>query len=80
MTALRALDRHLDALPDAGRLRRCDRREPFILRLLARLATLGFVLQPLVMKEGLLAGSPDKMLVTINAENRAIRMFYFRAR
>jgi hypothetical protein len=55
-------------------LRRGDRSQPFVLRLLARLAALRFILQSLVVKEGLLAGCPDEILVTVYAFDGAIWM------
>jgi hypothetical protein len=39
------------------------------------LATLGFVLESLVVKENLLAGCPDKVLVTIDAPDWSILIF-----
>ena len=38
----------------------------------AGFATLGFVLQPLVMKKDLLAAGPDKVFTAVNAFYRAI--------
>jgi len=40
--------------------------------LLAGLATLGFILQALIMKEDLFTGSPDEVLVAINASDRPV--------
>lgn len=79
MSALRALHGNLDALPHSRRLRRGDSSEAFILRLLAGFASLGLVLQSLVMKKGLLPRRPDEMLTTVYALDRAIRMFDFGA-
>jgi hypothetical protein len=56
---------------------RCrDSSQPFILRLLARFAALGFVLQSLVVEECLLAGCPDEILVTVYAFDGAIWMLW----
>ena len=75
LATLCALNRNLDALPHAGSLRGGDGSQPFILRLLARLATLRFVLQSLVMEKCLFAGSPDEILVTVYALDAAVWMF-----
>jgi hypothetical protein len=48
-------------------LRGGDCRETFILGLLAGLASLGLVLQALVMKEDLFAASPDEVVAAIDA-------------
>jgi hypothetical protein len=61
-----------NALPDSGNLGRGDGRQPIILSLLAGLAALRFVLQALVVKEDLLAGSPNKGLAAIDACDRSI--------
>jgi hypothetical protein len=50
-------------------LRRGDGGQPFVFRLLAGLATLGLVLQSLVVEKDLLSGGPDEMFITVNAEN-----------
>jgi len=55
LSALCALHRYLDALSHSRRLRRGDSSQAFVLRLLAGLATLGFVLEALVVEEYLLA-------------------------
>jgi len=57
-------------------LRSGDGSQSFILCLLARLATLWFVLQPLVMEKRLFPGSPDEILITVYAFDRAIRMLW----
>jgi hypothetical protein len=73
---LGALHGNLDALPNSGSLRRCDSSQPFVLRLLTRLAAFGFVLQSLVMEKCLFAGRPDEILVTIYASDGAIWMLW----
>ena len=77
LTALRAVDRDLDALAHAGRLRGRDGREPFVLGLLAWLAALGLVLQTFVMEKDLLTRSPDEFFAAINAAYRAVLEFNF---
>ena len=51
-----------------------DSSESFILSLLAGLATLGLILQALVMKEGLLARRPNEILITVYTPDGAIRV------
>jgi hypothetical protein len=63
-------------LTNPGGLRGGNRGEPFVLGLLAGLATLGLVLQSLVMKEDLLAARPDEILCAINAFDDAILEFH----
>jgi hypothetical protein len=63
-------------LPDSGSLRSGDGSQSFILGLLARLATLWFVLQSLVVEKRLFPGSPDETLVTVYAFDSAIRMLW----
>lgn len=75
LSALRALHRDFDSLPHSRRLCCRNCREPFVFSLLAGFATLGFVLQSLVVKENLLAGSPDKVLVTIDTPDWPILIF-----
>ena len=72
LTALRAINRHFDALADTGCLRGGDGRQSFVLRLLAGLTTLRFVLQPFVMKERLLAARPDEIFIAINTTDVTI--------
>ena len=67
LSALSALHGDLDALTNSGRLSCRDRRQPLILCLLARLTTLGLVLQSFIVKEDLLSCSPDKVVAAINA-------------
>jgi hypothetical protein len=43
--------------------------------LLARLAALRFVFQAFVMEEHLLAGSPDEVLVTVDASDCPVLIF-----
>ena len=78
LPALRALHGDFNPLPDTGCLRSGNGCEPFILGLLARFATLGFVLQTFVVKEDLLASRPDEIISTINTLNRAVFEFSFR--
>jgi len=72
LSALCALHRYLDALSHSRRLRRGDSSQAFVLRLFAGLATLGFVLEALVVKEYLLACSPDEVLVAVDAPDGAV--------
>jgi hypothetical protein len=73
LPALCALHRDFYALADAGSLGGGNGRQSLVLGLLAGFATLGFVLQTLVVKEDLFASSPDEILSTVNAFDRAIR-------
>src|SRR5215210_1488647 len=72
LPALRALNRDLYPLADAGGLCGGDGGQPLVLRLLAGLAALGLVLQPLVVEEELLAARPDEILSAVDAKDRAI--------
>ena len=72
MAALGALNGDLDSLANAGGLRGSDGCESFVLGLLARLASLGFVLQTLVVEEDLLASRPHEIICAINAFDRAV--------
>lgn len=65
LSALSALDGNFDALSYSRRLRGCNRSQSFVFRLLARLAALWFVFEPFIVKENLLAGSPNEILVTV---------------
>jgi hypothetical protein len=78
LPALRALDGDFDSLAHTRCLRGSNCCEPFILGLLARLATLGFILQTFVVKEDLLASRPDEIVSTINTLDWAV--FEFRLR
>ena len=69
LAALRALNGDLYALANAGGLGGGDCCEPFVLGLFAGLASLGFILQTFVMKEDLLASSPDEIICTVNTLN-----------
>jgi len=53
-------------------------REAFVLCLFARLAAFGFVFQTLVVKENLLACSPDEVLIAVDALDSTILIFSFR--
>jgi hypothetical protein len=66
LRALRALNRDFDALANARCLRGGNCCEAFILGLLAGFASLGFVLQPFIVKENLLARRPDEVLSAVN--------------
>jgi hypothetical protein len=68
---------NLDALSHSRRLGRSNRSQAFVLSLLARLAPLRFVFQPFVVKEYLFAGSPDEILVAINAPDWAVLILAF---
>ena len=72
LTALRALNRHLDALSYAGGLRGGNGRQPFVLRLLAWFATLWLILETLVVEKRLLARSPNEILIAIDTLDAAI--------
>ncbi|HYE66775.1 MAG TPA: hypothetical protein VD966_14395 [Pyrinomonadaceae bacterium] len=76
MPALCALHGDLDALANAGSLRRGNRRETLVLGLLAGLAPLGLILQTLVVKEDLLAGGPDEIFSAVNTPDRVILEFH----
>jgi hypothetical protein len=78
LPALRTLHGDFDALAHTRRLRGGNRCEPFILGLLARLATLRLILQTFVVKEDLLASRPDEIISTVNAFDRAVFEFRFR--
>jgi hypothetical protein len=80
LSALRALHGHFDALSHSRRLRRGNSSQPFILGLLAGLAALGFVFESLIVKENLLARSPNKVFVTIYTLDWAIQIFCFSIR
>ena len=76
LTTLRALHGDLNALTDSRCLRRGNCCQPFVFRLLTRLAALGFVLQTLVVEKGLFSRCPDEILVTVYAPDRAIGIFW----
>jgi hypothetical protein len=67
LPALSALDGNFNSLTNTGCLRCRYCREPFVLGLLAWLATLRLVLKALVVKEDLFATRPDEVLPTVNA-------------
>ena len=67
MGALRADYGDFDPLAHTGSVRRRDGRQSLILCLLANLATLWGVLQSLIVKKYLFAGSPQKALTTVDA-------------
>jgi hypothetical protein len=72
LAALGAVHSHFNALLDSGDLGRGYRRQAIILSLFAGLTTFRFVLQTLVVKEHLLANSPNKWLTAIDARDRSI--------
>jgi hypothetical protein len=72
-----ALHRYLNALSHSRRLRRRNCSQTFVLGLLARLATLWFVFESLVVEEYLLARSPDKVFVAVNAPDRTVLILAF---
>jgi hypothetical protein len=78
LAALRALNRNLNPLANTGSLRGGNRSEPFVLGLLARFASLGFILQTLVVKEDLLASRPDEIISAINTFDRTVVKFHLR--
>jgi hypothetical protein len=75
LSALGALDRNLDTLPDTGRLGCCNGCQALIFSLFARLATLGLVAESLVVEKDLFPGRPDKVLTTIYALDRSVLVF-----
>ena len=77
LSTLGALYRDFDALSHSRRLRCCDCREAFVLSLFAGLAPLWFVFQSLVVEENLFTRSPDEVLVTVYAFDKAILIFTF---
>jgi hypothetical protein len=75
LAALSAGDVYFNFLFDSGNLRRGDSGQTIVLGVLAGLATLGFVLQTLVVKENLLAHGPDELSTAIDASDGSIREF-----
>jgi hypothetical protein len=63
---------NFNPLSDAGNLGLGDSRQSIVFGLFAGLASLGLVLQAFVVKEDLLAHSPNKWLVAIDAVDRSI--------
>ena len=72
IAALGAGHSHFNPLLDSGNLGRGNRCQSIVLGLLARLAALRFILQTLVVKENLLANSPNELLAAIDAANRSV--------
>jgi hypothetical protein len=72
LSTLGALYGNFDSLSHSRRLRGSNSCQPFILGLLARLASLRLVFQALIMKENLFSRSPNKVLGTIHASDWAI--------
>src|SRR5712692_7602428 len=64
-----------DFLLNSGSLRRGDSRQSIVLGLLAGLASLGLVLQTLVVKKNLLTYGPHKLFAAIDASDRPVRKF-----
>ena len=77
LSTLRALHRYFNALSHSRRLRSSDSSQPFILGLLAGLATFWFVFEALVVEENLLACSPDEVFVAVDAPDGAVLIFSF---
>jgi hypothetical protein len=75
LAALSAGHVHFDLLLGSGNLGRGYGRQAIVLGLLARLASLGFVLQTLVVEEDLLAHGPHELFTAIDAADRSIRKF-----
>lgn len=75
LSTLRALNGNFDPLTNSRRLGRSYGGESFVLGLLAGLATFGFVLEALVMEEGLFAPSPDKVLIAVYTLDGAVEIF-----
>jgi hypothetical protein len=69
---LGADNRYFNALPDSGNMGFGDGRQSIVLGLLTWLAAFRFVLQTLIVKEDLLARSPNKWLAAIDARDRSI--------
>ena len=80
LTALRAVDGNFDALADTRSLCGGNGGQTLVLCLLAGLAAFRLVLQTLVVKEDLLAASPDEVFVTVNATDVAVLIFGFGVR
>jgi hypothetical protein len=78
LAALRALNGDLNPLANAGGLGGGNGCESFVLGLLARFASLGFVLQTFVVKEDLLACRPDEIIAAVNTLDRAVVEFCLR--
>jgi hypothetical protein len=70
--ALGAGHGYFNPLPDAGHLGRRDCRQSIILGLFAGFTSLRFIVQAFVVKEDLLAGSPNEWLAAIDAGDRSI--------
>ena len=77
LAAFGAAYRDFDPLPHTRCLRRGNCRQPLIFCLFAVFAAFWWILQVLVAKESLLAGSPNESPGTINAHYFAICNFIF---
>ncbi len=75
LPALRTLHRDFDSLSHSRCLCCRNCRKAFVFCLLTRLASFWFVLEAFVVEEHLLAGCPDKVLVTVDTPNRLILIF-----
>jgi hypothetical protein len=64
--------RYFDALSDSGNLGRGYGRQSIVLGLLAGFAAFRFVLKTFVVKEDLLAHSPSKWLIAVDARNGSV--------
>ncbi len=75
LTAFRTVDRDFDSLPHARSLSSSYSRQPFVLRLLTFLATLGWILKFLIAEKGLFSDSPNEIDTAVDAEDRLIVKF-----
>ena len=75
LAALSALHRNFYALSHSRGLRSRNSSQAFILGLFARLASLWFVFEALVVEKYLLSRSPNKVLVTVYALDCPILIF-----
>jgi hypothetical protein len=73
--AASARDRYFYSLFDTECLSRRDRSDPLVFSLFAFFAALGWVLETFISKEDLLADSPGKVLIAVDAKDALI--FYF---
>jgi hypothetical protein len=75
LAALGAHHGDFNPLPHSRRVGSGDGGQPFVLRLLAGLASLGWILQSFIVKENLFTGSPNEFLATINTQDFLIIEF-----
>jgi hypothetical protein len=76
LATLRAHDGNFDATTNAFSLRRHDRGDALVLRLLAWFTSFRRVLQPLITEEDLFACRPDELLSAIYTFDDAISEFH----